>query len=79
MELWKSLFCYHSFQIHSTSVSNVVSMELPEPIDYEKFVKENITMLEKKDMLMFPDDDVTTTTLARKFRTVELPVPGPAK
>ena len=57
-------------------------MELPEPIDYEKFIKENQSMLEthpQTDMLLFPDDDVSTTTLARKFRTIELPVPGPAK
>ena len=57
-------------------------MELPESIDYEKFIKENQSMLEthpQKDMLLFPDDDVSTTTLARKFRTIELPVPGPAK
>lgn len=32
-----------------------------------------------KDMLLFPEDDISVTTLQRKFRTVEIPVPGPAK
>ena len=57
-------------------------MEVVDPIDYEKFVKENSSLLEtspQRDMLMFPDDDVTVTSLPRKFRTVEIPVPGPAK
>ena len=57
-------------------------MELSEPIDYETFVKKNQSMLEgtsQKDLVLFPEDDVTVTTLPRKFRTVEIPVPGPAK
>lgn len=57
-------------------------MDVTEPINYEKFVKENISLLEthpQKDILLFPDDDVAVTTLARKFRTVETPVPGAAK
>ena len=57
-------------------------MELADPIDYEKFVTENNKILEEdphKEMLVFPEDDVTVTTLPRKFRTVEIPVPGSAK
>lgn len=57
-------------------------MELVDPIDYEKFIQENAGIIEsdsQKDMLLFPEDDVTVTTLPRKFRTVEIPVPGPAK
>lgn len=57
-------------------------MELSEPIDYEDFVKKNQSLLEgfsHKDLFLFPEDDVTVTTLPRKFRTIELPVPGPAK
>ena len=57
-------------------------MELPEPIDYEKFVKENLSLIDshpQREMLLFPEDDVTTTTVGRKFRTVEVPVPGQAK
>ena len=57
-------------------------MELADPIDYEKFISENNKILEDdqhKEMLVFPEDDVTVTTLPRKFRTLEIPVPGPAK
>lgn len=57
-------------------------MEMSEPVDYEDFVKKNQSMLEgcsQRDLVMFPEDDVTVTTLPRKFRTVEIPVPGPAK
>lgn len=53
-----------------------------DPIDYEKFIKENLSMLESsplKELLLFPEDDISVTTLQRKFRTVEIPVPGPAK
>ena len=32
-----------------------------------------------KDLLLFPEDDISVTTLQRRFRTVEIPVPGPAK
>ena len=57
-------------------------MELADPIDYEKFVTENNKILEEdphREMLVFPEDDVSVTTLPRKFRTVEIPVPGSAK
>lgn len=53
-----------------------------DPIDYEKFLRENMSILESspmKDLLLFPEDDISVTTLPRKFRTVEIPVPGPAK
>ena len=69
-------------QAHSTSIASTVNTDLVDPIDYEKFVKENISLLESsplKDMFLFPEDDITVTTLPRKFRTVEIPVPGPAK
>ena len=59
-----------------------MNIEVVDPIDYEKFIKENLPLLESsplKDMLLFPDDDISVTTLQRKFRTVEIPVPGPAK
>ena len=57
-------------------------MELADPIDYEKFITENSKILEEdvhKEMLLFPEDDVSVTTLPRKFRTLEIPVPGSAK
>lgn len=57
-------------------------MELSEPIDYEDFVKKNQSLLEgvsQKDLVNFPENDVTVTTLPRKFRTVDIPVPGPVK
>lgn len=69
-------------QSHSASVTSTVGLELHDPIDYEKFIKENQSLIDglpHKDLLVFPVDDVTTTTVARKFRTVEVPVPGPAK
>lgn len=71
-----------SAQSHSVSVTSTVPMELSEPIDYEDFVKKNQGILDgfsQKDLVLFPEDDVTVTTLPRKFRTVEIPVPGPAK
>lgn len=64
------------------SVASTVGLELQDPIEYEKFVKENQSLFDnhpQRDMLVFPMDDVTTTTVARKFRTVEMPVPGVAK
>ena len=70
------------FQAHSPSTASTVNIEVVDPIDYEKFIKENMSMLESsplKDMLLFPEDDIAVTTLPRKFRTVEIPVPGPAK
>ena len=63
-------------------MTSSVNIEVVDPIDYEKFVKENISMLEAsplKDLLLFPEDDISVTSLQRKFRTVEIPVPGPAK
>ena len=63
-------------------MSSTVNIEVVDPIDYEKFIKENMSLLESsplKDMLLFPEDDISVTTLQRKFRTVEIPVPGPAK
>ena len=63
-------------------MASTVPMELSEPIDYEDFVKKNQSHLEsfsQRDLVLFPEDDVTVTTLPRKFRTVEIPVPGPAK
>ena len=64
------------------SVTSTVPMELNEPIDYEDFVKKNQSMLEGeplRDLVLFPEDDVTVTTLPRKLRTVDVPVPGSAK
>ena len=63
-------------------MTSTVNIEVVDAIDYEKFVAEHLSMLESsplKDMLMFPEDDISVTTLQRKFRTVEIPVPGPAK
>lgn len=71
-----------SVKAHSTSVSSTVNIEVVDPIDYEKFIKENMSLLESSphsDLLLFPEDDISVTTLQRKFRTVEIPVPGPAK
>lgn len=64
------------------SVSSNLSMELADPMDYEKFIAENSKILEDDphyEMLVFPEDDVSVTTLPRKFRTLEVPVPGSAK
>ena len=63
-------------------MTSTVSIEVVDPIDYEKFIRENLSMLQSsalKDLLLFPEDDISVTTLQRKFRTVEIPVPGPAK
>ena len=64
------------------SVTSTVPMELSEPIDYEDFVKKSQGLFEgmsQRDLVLFPEDDVTVTTLPRKFRTVDIPVPGPVK
>lgn len=64
------------------SVTSTVPMELSEPIDYEDFVKKNQGLLEgasQRDLVLFPEDDVTVTTLPHKFRTVDIPVPGTVK
>ena len=57
-------------------------MEPVDPVDYEKFVQENKSLLEsdpQSEILLFPKDDLVVTSLNRKFRTVEIPVPGIAK
>jgi len=59
-----------------------MNVELVDPIDYEKFVRENKSLLENspmKELLLFPESDISVTLLPRKFRTVQIPVPGPAK
>ena len=64
------------------SITSTVPMELCEPIDYEDFIKKSQSLLEtapQKDLVLFPEDDVTVTTLPRKLRTVDIPVPGSAK
>ena len=64
------------------SMISTVPMELSEPIDYEDFVKKSQGMLEgvsQRDLVLFPEDDVAVMTLPRKFRTIEIPVPGPVK
>ncbi len=63
-------------------MTSAVNIDIVDPIDYEKFLQENMSLLESsplRDMLLFPQDDVSVTTLQRKFRTVEIPVPGLAK
>lgn len=49
------------------------------PVDYEKFINENMDMLKSESLLLFPDDDVSTSTVQRKYRTVEIPLPGQAR
>ena len=94
-ELWNvavKIQPFENFQLYGTYLfmvpnfdmlrSELWSMALVDPIDYEKFVKENRQLLEEsdqRDLLLFPDDDVTVTTVPRKFRTVDIPVPEPAK
>ena len=59
-----------------------MNIELVDPIDYEKFVRENKSLLENspmKELLLFPENDISVTLMPRKFRTVQIPVPGPAK
>ena len=69
-----------SLKYSTPSSTNV--MDMVDPIDYEKFLTENAPMLETdphRDLLIFPEDDVSVTSLPRKHRTIEIPVPGPAK
>ena len=57
-------------------------MDVVDPIDYEKFLAENATILDsdpQRDLLLFPNDDISVTSLPRKHRTLEIPVPGPAR
>lgn len=64
-----------------TSSSSAIT-RVVDPIDYEKVIEENMSLLESsplKDMLLFPEDDISVTTVQRQFRTVDIPVPGPAK
>lgn len=52
------------------------------PIDYEAFITEHRDQLlsdPEKHLLLFPDDDVEVFTVPRAYRTVDVPVPGPAK
>lgn len=57
-------------------------MEPEVPIDYEAFITEHRDQLfadPEKHLLLFPDDDVEVFTVQRAYRTVDVPVPGPAK
>ena len=52
------------------------------PIDYEAFITEHRDQLysdPEKHLLLFPDEDVEVFTVQRAYRTVDVPVPGPAK
>ncbi|KAL5487361.1 hypothetical protein EMCRGX_G019952 [Ephydatia muelleri] len=47
-----------------------------------RFLEENAALLQndpQRDLVLFPEDDISVPTLPRKFRTVEIPVPGPAR
>lgn len=77
-----SIHSDHSSVFSSPSVGSMMTVEAVDPLDYEKFVQENIGILEgdaNRDLCLFPEDDIAVTSLPRKFRTVEIPVPGPAK
>lgn len=57
-------------------------MEPVPPLNYERFLEENAALLQndpQRDLVLFPEDDISVPTLPRKFRTVEIPVPGPAR
>ncbi len=74
--------CVHVQARTVSGSSSSMNIEVVDPIDYEKFIKENSSLLENsaiKDLLLFPNDDISITTMQRKFRTVQIPVPGQAK
>jgi len=52
------------------------------PIDYETFVadhRDHLMADSEKHLLLFPEDDVEVFSVKRAYRTLEVPVPGPAK
>ncbi|XP_055386706.1 dedicator of cytokinesis protein 9 isoform X2 [Condylostylus longicornis] len=51
---------------------------LVEPIDFESFVQKNKTLIQndpQRELLLFPNDDVSEVVLPRKFRTVSSTIP----
>ena len=62
--------------------SGVSTIDPVQPVDYEKFINENIDVIRgdsQPHLLLFPDNDVIVSTVPRKFRTIQYPVPGQAK
>jgi hypothetical protein len=68
--------------ISGLSVQPPASIDPVNPVDYEKFISENSDVIHGDSLshlLLFPDSDISISTLPRKFRTIQYPVPGQAK
>lgn len=51
---------------------------LVEPIDFEGFIQKNKTIIQndpQRELLMYPNDDVSEIVLPKKFRTVSSNIP----
>ena len=58
------------------------SIDPVNPVDYEGFIHENMDIIKgdsQSNLLLFPEGDVSVSTVQRKFRTIQYPVPGQAK
>ena len=52
------------------------------PVDYEKFVHENADVIKgdpHSSILLFPEGDVSVSTIPREYRTVQIPLPNKAR
>ncbi|CAH1780658.1 unnamed protein product, partial [Owenia fusiformis] len=61
--------------------SNQTKVKLTEPLDYETVVLKNKTLINNdphRELLLFPHDDLSQSTLPRRFRTVRSSVPQSA-
>ena len=55
---------------------------MPKPVDYETFLKENRALIEgdaRKELLLFPSNDIEVCTEPRYVRTIDSPIPAAAK
>ena len=68
--------------MENVSVKNVETNSSIDPVDYEHFIHENMDIIKgdsQSHLLLFPEGDVSVSSVQRKFRTIQYPVPGQAK
>lgn len=73
-----SFKCLYFFRFYFILFQN--KPVLVEPIDFESFVQKNKTLIQndpQRELLLFPNDDVSEIVLPKKFRTVSSNIPAP--
>eukprot|EP00118_Oscarella_pearsei_P025448 m.308201 g.308201 ORF g.308201 m.308201 type:complete len:2149 (+) comp43549_c0_seq1:30-6476(+) len=66
----------------SLGSSAAVLTEIVNPVDYEDFVENHASVIEKdhlRSMLVFPVDDIEVGMVRQRFRTIDVPLPPAAR